>query len=118
MLLSIKNGTFKNLKTFKANERLNGLLEVKEFKTRIIFRRLTNNCYIILGMFMKKTDKDMGYLRFLNKRQEQFYKTKDQLEEQTVEDQVAMTEQILSKLQATKPMKLERNWKEKMLNIS
>ena len=118
LLLSIKNGTFKNLKTFKANERLNGLLEVKEFKTRIIFRRLTNNCYIILGMFMKKTDKDMGYLRFLNKRQEQFYKTKDQLEEQTVEDQVAMTEQILSKLQATKPMKLERNWKEKMLNIS
>ena len=45
---------------------------------------------------------------------EQFYKTKDQLEEQTVEDQVAMTEQILSKLQATKPMKLERNWKEKI----
>lgn len=112
LLISIKNGTFKNFKAFKENKRLSGLLEVKDFKTRIIFRRLSTNYYIILGMFMKKTDRDMAYLKFLNRRQEQFNKVQEQLErklkEQTLQDQDQITTQILEKLQTNKNLKLER----------
>ena len=58
---SIKDGSFKGLKAFVSNSKLAGLLEVKNFKTRIVFKRLTKDIYIIYSMFMKDQDNDYKY---------------------------------------------------------
>lgn len=64
LLDSIIDGTFKNLKKFYSTNKVNnGLLEVKDFKTRIIFDRLDKNTFIILSAFMKKVDIDRFYMQ-------------------------------------------------------
>ena len=61
LLNSIIDGTFKNIKAFKENKKLLGLLEVKNFKTRIVFRQINLNTYIVVAMFMKKYQKNLQY---------------------------------------------------------
>ena len=52
MILSIENGTFKNVKKFdSSNSILAGINEVKDFKTRVIFDRIDKNTYVILHIF-------------------------------------------------------------------
>ena len=58
---SIKDGSFKNIKRFTNHETLRGTLEVKDFRIRIVFSRLSKNCYAIITAFIKKCDNDNGY---------------------------------------------------------
>ena len=54
---SIKDGTFKNAQRFTGNNELNGLCEVKDFKVRVIFVRLSKDSYaveIIIPNFSSK----------------------------------------------------------------
>lgn len=62
LILSIQNGTFKNVKYLGTNNlKLSGISEVKGFKTRVIFDRIDRNTYVILYIFIKKSDNDKGY---------------------------------------------------------
>ena len=69
LLMSIKNGTFKNVKRLTTtNSKLNSISEVRGFKTRVIFDRIDSKTYIILMCAVKKSDFDLGYQNLLEGR--------------------------------------------------
>lgn len=61
LLLSIKNGNFKRNRRFVNNNNINGIYEVKNFKTRILYDRIDTNTYVIIDAFVKKCDIDSRY---------------------------------------------------------
>ena len=63
---SIVDGTFKNVKVFASNSPLYGITEVRGFKVRVVFTRLSSDTYAIITAFVKKTDKDKLYNESLN----------------------------------------------------
>lgn len=75
LLESIQNGTFKNVRFFSANNLLNGLVEVKDFKTRIVFQRIERDVHCILAVFMKKVDVDAYYKEYLATRFSRYKQT-------------------------------------------
>ncbi len=79
LLESIINGTFKGIKRFTNNQKLNGLAEVKQDNARIVFKHLENNIYIIIYMFIKDCRKDKLYQETLQKRAELFSIQKEEL---------------------------------------
>lgn len=62
---SIKDGSFKNVRRFENNNKLAGLIEVKDFQIRVAFQRLTKDTYAVVSMFTKKTQRNKGYLKEL-----------------------------------------------------
>ena len=68
LFLSIKDGSFKNVKRFTNNAALTGLVEVKNPQSRVVFARLNENTYAIITAFVKKTQKDKGYLDSLKNK--------------------------------------------------
>jgi len=99
LLKSIKNGTFKNFKPFTNNNKLNGIYEVKDFKTRIVFKRLKEDIYIILAMFIKKTDNDLAYRTYLQNRVAIFQANQEKilaniLDENFMQEQHLLTENV------------------------
>lgn len=69
LIKSIEDGTFKNVKYLTSgNNKTAGIAEVKGFKKRVIFDRVGYNTYAILGIFIKKSDKDKSYLEPLKNR--------------------------------------------------
>ena len=110
LLVSIKNNHFKNRKNLTD---VSKVLEVKNFKTRIIFSRVGQTKYAILGMFMKKVDKDKLQREFLLARQDQFLRQVETL--RTTENEIEITELLLAKLKQnedTLDMSLNRTKKE------
>ena len=82
LLLSIKDGTFKNAKMFNsAHQTLGGMSEVKDFKTRIVFDRIGKDTYIIISIFTKKCDMDNSYRESLSNRVSYYKKNRDYLVE-------------------------------------
>ena len=78
---SIKNGTFKNIRRFVNNEALNGALEVKGYQVRILFQRLSSDCYVIISMFIKKTQNDSGYRNAIKNKYAEFKNIEKSLKE-------------------------------------
>ena len=110
LLLSIQNNYFKNRKNLTD---ISKVLEVKNFKTRIIFSRVGQTKYAILGMFMKKVDKDKLQREFLLARQDQFLRQVETLK--NTENETEITELLLAKLnqnEDTLDMSLNRTKKE------
>ena len=64
LINSIVDGSFKNVKQFKRKE-FNGICEVKDFKIRVVFARLTHDAYALITAFMKKFDTDKLYTESL-----------------------------------------------------
>lgn len=79
LLESICDGSLKNFKTFTNNESLKGLSEVKGDSTRIIVDRVANNVYIVLYMFVKKTDKNASYKASLQNRNDLYKLNYDEI---------------------------------------
>lgn len=99
LLESIQNGTFKNIKAFQNNQKLNGLLEVKGFHERIIFKRMSETIYAIIDIFVKKDKYDGGYAIHLKSRAENFWSQFESLKklinnEEYLEAQSKITEEI------------------------
>lgn len=67
LFMSIKNGTFKNVKRFRNHNMLTGLSEVKAPLARVVYARLSSDVYVIISAFIKKTHVDQGYSNFLVK---------------------------------------------------
>lgn len=78
---SIKNGSFKNIRRFVNNEALNGALEVKGYQVRILFQRLSKDCYAIISMFVKKTQNDSGYRNALKNKYAEYKNIEKSLKE-------------------------------------
>ena len=69
LLESIEDGSFKNIRRLTtANNKINSISEVKEFKTRVIFDKVGNNTFVILQLAVKKSDFDKGYRESLTNR--------------------------------------------------
>lgn len=99
---SIKNGTFKGVKRFNNNGALNGLCEVKGTLVRVIYSRLSSDCYAIITAFVKKTDKDSGYSNFLAKHCRDFKNIEDVLK---------------SKLDDEKFMRLNKEYEDELFRM-
>ncbi len=101
LLESIQNNSFKNVSKFTRNNFwVGGMLEVKGFKIRVIFQKLAEDKYAILGIFMKKTTKNSVQQNFLSIRANQFLKQQKELAE--IENESEITEVIKSILQQEK----------------
>ena len=99
LLESIQNGTFKNIKAFQNNQKLNGLLEVKGFQERIVFKRMSESVFAIIYIFVKKDKYDGGYAISLKNRADHFWSQFETLkrlanDEAYLEEQSKITEEI------------------------
>lgn len=79
LLNSIIDGTFKNVKSFSNNNKIGLLYEVKNFKTRIVFDRLDKHTFVIIDIFMKKTDNDLRYREQITNRAMKYHNLKENL---------------------------------------
>ncbi len=95
LFVSIIKGRFKNVKQFANNSELAGIKEVKDFKIRILFDKIGQNQYVILGAFIKKSDNDNGYQDKLKTRVNLYYRQKEKiLGLKDFEDEKAYQEQL------------------------
>lgn len=78
---SIISGKFKNRKRLTSNSTASGLLEVKDFKIRVVFSRLGPKEYCVITAFTKKTDNNKDYQEQLNLRAASFKKMESVLKE-------------------------------------
>lgn len=78
---SIKNGTFKGFKRFVNNNSLNGALEVRGFQKRILYQRLSEDCYAIISMFIKKAQNVRGYQQQLKYKYSEYKELEKELKE-------------------------------------
>lgn len=114
LIESIENGTFKNVKRFKSvNNVLQGISEVREFKRRIVFDRVNKNTYIIIHVFTKKSNCDMGYVNQLSSRIEYYKKVKCEviklLSDSYIEDNEAILTEIKNGLDCKKIVKTKKS---------
>lgn len=73
LLLGLKEGKAKGLKRLARY----GYLELKNFKIRVIFDKLSTGNYIILDCFMKKVDTGVSYRNNLANRYNQYQNKKN-----------------------------------------
>lgn len=84
---SIKDGSFKNVRRFENNNKLAGLIEVKDFQIRVAFQRLTKDTYAVVSMFVKKTQRNKGYLKELEGKYAGFKAIADTLKKKANDDE-------------------------------
>lgn len=84
---SIKDGTFKNVKRFTNNNRISGICEVKDYKIRVVFDRIGKNDYAVITAFVKKTDRDKGYLDALYLKSEKYLYQKENIKKNLENDE-------------------------------
>ncbi len=100
---SIIDGTFKNIKMFSNNNKINQLYEVKNFKTRIVFAPINLNTFIIISVFMKKADNDLKYREQIINRSLKYHSRKQMIkflcqEDEFIKEQSFITEELLQSL--------------------
>ena len=103
LLNSIIDGTFKNVKCFTNHNKIGKLYEVKNFQTRIIFDRINKDTYVIISVFIKKTDKDLRYFEQIINRSSKYFSIKEILKEAAknqifIDKNKQITEEILGVL--------------------
>lgn len=79
LLNSIIDGSFKRMKAFTNNNKINNIYEVKNFKTRILFSRLKDNVYVVIAAFVKKCDIELRINNFIKNCSYQFGLQKEML---------------------------------------
>lgn len=65
LINSIVDGSFKNKRSFSNNSKVIDMMEVKGFKTRVLFSHLKDNIYVIMPAFVKKCDTDLRHRNIL-----------------------------------------------------
>lgn len=83
---SIVDGTFKNVKVFTNDRYLVGISEVKLFKIRVVFTRLSSNKYALITAFTKKSDNDKLYGESLRSKVFDYRKMEKRIKE-LIEDE-------------------------------
>lgn len=101
---SIKDNTFKNVKRLTSmNNKTSGVCEVRGFKTRVVFARLDNQKYVVITAFIKKSDKDKGYIEQLQRKiaeyRDNYQKIKDNLDnKEFLDTQKELEKELFNKL--------------------
>lgn len=72
---SIKTGEFKNFSRLSHT----GIFEVKDFKVRVLFARLTPDKYALISAFTKKVTTSKGYTELVNLRAANYFNSVDTL---------------------------------------
>lgn len=100
---SIEEGTFKNVKKLTANNNgTAGISEVKGFKRRVVFDRVGPNTYVIIAVFVKKSDMDKGYIDPLKKRIAVYRKNRETIVEKTKDSEYMLKQkEILNRMYET-----------------
>ena len=99
---SIKNRTFKNARRFTNNDDLNGALEVKGHQIRVVYKRLSKDCYGIVSMFMKKTQNSTEYRAALINRYSEYKSMEKGLKEKIKDPNfIIKNQEVEDKLFAT-----------------
>lgn len=75
---SIIDGSFKNVKSFN-KDGIVKISEVKLFKIRVVFTRLSSNTYAVITAFVKKSDNDKLYRESLVNKIKDYYLMEDKL---------------------------------------
>ncbi|MBQ6323504.1 MAG: hypothetical protein IJI22_01590 [Bacilli bacterium] len=78
LINSIIDGSFKNVKPL-TRDGFNGIYEVKDFKIRVLFARLTHDTYALISAFVKKFDTDKFYSESLDNKYAEYKKMKSKL---------------------------------------
>lgn len=70
LIIQFKEGTLgnKKIKTIKKGNKSDGHIELKNDNIRIILRRVKDNIYCVLGVFIKKANNDMNTYRIMTNR--------------------------------------------------
>lgn len=100
LIQSIQEGTFKNVKAFNNNNKIGQLYEVKNFKTRIVFAKISKNTFVIISMFMKKSDNDLKYREQIVNRSLKYHYYKEDLKKSChnplfIEENEQITKELL-----------------------
>lgn len=72
LLTEMINGKFRNLKRFNDNNAIQGMMEVRYNQARITFIPMSKDKYVILDMFIKKTQVDAVYKAALKNKYDLF----------------------------------------------
>lgn len=109
---SIENGSFKNFKSFNgSNSNIGNIYEVRGFKTRIIFDRVSNDTYIVLLMLVKKINNDTYYQTALSDRVNTYRKQKnDILKSINNEDYLNECNEITNEIKETLSSKARKGY--------
>lgn len=91
---SIIDGTFKNVQRFSRNSDLAGLCEVKDFKTRVVFKRLDKNTYAVISAFIKKSDNDKGYRNMLSSRYSDYLQLESSLKKNLANEEFVSMQKL------------------------
>ena len=94
---SIKDGTFKNIRRFVNNDNLKGALEVKDTRIRVVFSRLSKNCYAVITAFIKKTMNDHGYRKSMELKVCEYHGIQDALKERLQDEEFLQWNQDVEK---------------------
>ena len=70
LIIQFKSGNLgnKKIKTIKKGNKSDGHIELKNDNIRVILRRVKDNVYCLLGVFIKKATNDMGMYRTMTNR--------------------------------------------------
>lgn len=112
LLTEMVNGRFRNLKRFSDNNTIQGMMEVRYNQARITFIPMSKNKYVILDMFIKKTQVDAGYKAALKNKYDLFKENYSVISnlmfnDEYIEENKRILESVLSMLEKdTKVKKL------------
>lgn len=87
LINSIIDGTFKGVKNFRSNGNLARVYEVKLFKVRLVFARITPDSYALITAFLKKDDSNKFYRETLNRKVADYKKIAEKLREKVLNDE-------------------------------
>ena len=79
LLNNILEGNFKRSRNFSNNNKIVDLLEVKSFKTRIIFSGLKDNIIVVMPAFVKKCDTDLRHRHLIENISRVYQQQKEEL---------------------------------------
>lgn len=77
---SIKNGTFKNVKSLSGNEFVS-IYEVRDTNVRVVYQLLDKNNYAIITSFVKRSSNEGGYRDKLGNKIANYFNVKETLKE-------------------------------------
>lgn len=111
LINSIIDGTFKNKRIFLNNNKVVDMMEVKGFKTRILFSHLKNNIFVVMPAFVKKCDTDLRHRNLIQRVSQIHQLQKEKLmyladDEEFMKQEEKYLEELLEMLQEKKKVNI------------
>ena len=94
LLDSIRNNTFRDSKPCNVSNKIKGVSVVRhtQKKLRIVYKRVKDNFYAILGIYIKKDDMSKDYLEFVTRRYEYYLNNEQEITRLLSENMLEFTQ--------------------------